>query len=91
MPPLVAEYEHLLPFPTRVHKDRLEAEGGKFMEMLKKVHITIPFLEAMTYMPRYAKYLNGLLAKKQKFEDLATVTLGEEPSFRTSFLKSQKI
>ncbi|CAL1371968.1 unnamed protein product [Linum trigynum] len=34
-PPLVAEYEPPIPLPTRVHKDQLEAECGKFMEILK--------------------------------------------------------
>ncbi|CAI0395302.1 unnamed protein product [Linum tenue] len=34
----------------------------------------------MEHMPRYAKYLKGLLAKKPKFEDLANVTIGEECS-----------
>ncbi|CAL1379646.1 unnamed protein product [Linum trigynum] len=63
-----------------MHKDRLEAECGRFMEMLKKLRITIPFLEAMVHMLRYAKYLKGLLAKKPKYKDLANVTLREECS-----------
>ncbi|CAL1360930.1 unnamed protein product [Linum trigynum] len=80
MPPQVADCKPPLPFPTRVYKDRLEAECGGFMDILKKLCITIPFLEAMVHMPRYAKYLKGLLAKKTKYEDLANVTLGEECS-----------
>ncbi|CAL1400002.1 unnamed protein product [Linum trigynum] len=78
--PLVVEYEPPLLFPMRVHKGRLEVECGTFMEILKKLHISMPFLEAMTYFPWYAKYRKGLLAKKQKFEDHATVILGEECS-----------
>ncbi|CAL1356225.1 unnamed protein product [Linum trigynum] len=42
-PPRVAEYKPPVPFPTRVHKDRLEAECGKLMEILKKLNITMPF------------------------------------------------
>ncbi|CAL1379092.1 unnamed protein product [Linum trigynum] len=79
-PPQVAEYKLPLPFPTRMYKDRLEAKCGGFMEMLKKLHITIPFLEAMVHMSRYAKYLKGLLTKNPKYEYLANVTLGEECS-----------
>ncbi|CAL1381127.1 unnamed protein product [Linum trigynum] len=50
-PPQVAEYKPPIPFPTRVHKDHLEVECGKFMEMHKKLNITMSFLEAMEYMP----------------------------------------
>ncbi|CAL1401978.1 unnamed protein product [Linum trigynum] len=72
-PPPVAEYTPPLPFPPRVHKERWEAECGGFMEMLRKLHLKIPFLEAMAHMPRYLKYLKGLLSKKPKYEDLANV------------------
>ncbi|CAL1379280.1 unnamed protein product [Linum trigynum] len=78
MPPPVAEYSPPLPFPTRVHKERLEAECEGFMEMLRKLHLNIPFLKAMAHMPRYSRYLKGCLSKKLKFEELANVTLGEE-------------
>ncbi|CAL1370609.1 unnamed protein product [Linum trigynum] len=79
-PPPMAEYTPALTFPTRVHNERMEAECGGFMEMLQKLHLNIPFLEAMAHMPRYSRYLKGLLSKKPKFEDLANVTLGEECS-----------
>ncbi|CAL1394716.1 unnamed protein product [Linum trigynum] len=77
-PSPVAKYKPPLPFPTKVYKERLEAECGGFMEMFRNLHLNIPFLEAMAHMPRYAKYLKGFLTKKPKFEDLANVTLGEE-------------
>ncbi|CAL1389181.1 unnamed protein product [Linum trigynum] len=76
-PSPMAEYKPPLPFPTRVYKERLEAECRGFMEMLRNIHFNIPFLEAMAHMPRYTKYLKGFLTKKPKFEDLANVILGE--------------
>ncbi|CAL1393671.1 unnamed protein product [Linum trigynum] len=77
---------------TRSNPTPLEAECGKFVEMLKKLNITTPFLEAMTYIRRYAKYLKGLHAKKRKFEDLATVTLSEKCSafIQNKFPKKQQ-
>ncbi|CAL1381846.1 unnamed protein product [Linum trigynum] len=71
MPPPVAEYTPPLPFRTRVHKEQLEAECRGFLEMLRKLHLNIPFFEAMAHMPRYSKYLKGLLSKKQNFQNLA--------------------
>ncbi|CAL1405838.1 unnamed protein product [Linum trigynum] len=48
--------------------------------MLRKLHLNIPFLEAMAHMPRYSRYLKGFLSKKPKLEDLANVTVGKECS-----------
>ncbi|CAL1371127.1 unnamed protein product [Linum trigynum] len=59
-PPPLAEYTPPLPFPSRVQKERLKAVCGGFMEMLRKLHLNILFLEAMAHMPRYSKYLKGL-------------------------------
>ena len=53
---------------------------GRFMEMLKKLHVNIPFIEALAKMPKYTKFLKDLLTNKKKLEDLSTVTLSEEYS-----------
>ncbi|CAL1406423.1 unnamed protein product [Linum trigynum] len=78
--PVVKEYVPKLPFPTRLHKDRLEAEFENFIAMLKKLNVQVPFLEALSQMPKYAKFLKELLSKKQKLSELATVELSEECS-----------
>jgi len=48
--------------------------------MLKKFHINISFLEAITDMPSYAKFLKDLLSNKGKLLENATVALTEECS-----------
>ncbi|XP_021995207.1 uncharacterized protein LOC110892347 [Helianthus annuus] len=48
--------------------------------MLKKLHVNISFVEALSKMPKYAKFIKDLLTNKMKLEDLATVTLSEECS-----------
>jgi len=45
-------------------KVRKEHKYGKFVEMLKKFHINIPFLEAIINMPFYTKFLKDLLSNK---------------------------
>ncbi|CAL1413408.1 unnamed protein product [Linum trigynum] len=78
--PVVKEYVPQLPFPTRLHKDRLDTEFAKFMAMLKQVNISMPFVEALSKMPKYAKFMKDLLTNKRKLGELSTVMLNEECS-----------
>ncbi|CAL1405398.1 unnamed protein product [Linum trigynum] len=78
--PVVKEHVPQLPFPTRLHKDKLETKFAKFMAMLKQLNISIPFVEALSKMPKYAKFMKDLLTNKKKLGDLSTVLLSEECS-----------
>ncbi|MBN8086381.1 hypothetical protein J0J19_23265, partial [Vibrio vulnificus] len=42
--------------------------------------MNIPFLETLTHMPKYAKFLKELVLSKKKLEEFATVPLTEECS-----------
>ena len=48
--------------------------------MLKQLHINIPFVEAISQMLTYVKFLKKLLSKKEKLEEVSEVTLNEECS-----------
>ncbi|XP_021750402.1 uncharacterized protein LOC110716074 [Chenopodium quinoa] len=61
-----------VPFP---HQAKLEKKYGKFLDILKKLHINIPFLDAISEMPSYAKFLKDMLSNKKKLEENATVAL----------------
>ncbi|CAL1370580.1 unnamed protein product [Linum trigynum] len=50
------------------------------MELMNQLHLNIPFMEAVTQMPKYAKYLKDLLTNKKKLEGVAMVSLNEECS-----------
>ena len=43
--------------------------------MLKKIEINIPFVEAITQMPNYAKFLKDILSKKKKIIEEGVVSL----------------
>ncbi|XP_022003937.1 uncharacterized protein LOC110901412 [Helianthus annuus] len=73
-------YKPTPPYPGRLMKGKDVEKYGHFMEMLKKLHVNIPFVEALAKMPKYAKFLKDLLTNKKKLEDLSTVTLSEECS-----------
>ena len=73
-------YKPPIPYAQRLVKAREEHKYDKFLEMLKKFHINILFLEAITDMPCYAKFLKDLHSNKGKLLENATVSLTEECS-----------
>ncbi|XP_039134169.1 uncharacterized protein LOC120271547 [Dioscorea cayenensis subsp. rotundata] len=42
-----------VPFPQRLAKAKLDKQFGKFLEVLKKLYINVPFTEALQQMPSY--------------------------------------
>ncbi|CAL1378637.1 unnamed protein product [Linum trigynum] len=50
------------------------------MAMLKQLDVSIPFMEALSKMPKHAKFMKDLLINKKKLGDLLTVMLSEECS-----------
>jgi len=69
-----------VPFPLMLAKPNLEAQFEKFVNMLKKIYINIPFAEALSRMPLYANFLKDILLKKRTIEGNATITLTKECS-----------
>ncbi|KAJ9535698.1 hypothetical protein OSB04_un001150 [Centaurea solstitialis] len=65
-----------VPYPARLAKAKLEAKLGKFLEMMRQLHITIPFMDAITEIPTYAKFLEDLISTKRR----SRVILSEECS-----------
>ncbi|KAJ9189474.1 hypothetical protein P3X46_000762, partial [Hevea brasiliensis] len=61
-------------------KSKLDKQFGKFLEVLKKIYINVPFIDALSQMPSYAKFLKEILSNKRKLEDHETVALTEECS-----------
>ena len=43
----VQAYKPPIPFPQRLHKSKMEGQFSKFLNMLKKIEINIPFAEAL--------------------------------------------
>jgi len=64
VPPSVKSYNPSVPYPQRTVKVREEHKYEKFLKILKKFHINIPFLEAITNIPSYVKFLKDLLSNK---------------------------
>ena len=71
----VKAYNPLVPFPQRFQKSKIEEQFSKFLNVFKKIEIIIPFLEAMTQMPQYAKFMKDILSKKRKITEEGIVIL----------------
>jgi len=73
-------YNPPLSFPQRMAKAKLDLQFGKFLKVLKKLYINIPFTETLSQMPSYAKFLKEIPSNKRKLEEHETVALSEECS-----------
>ena len=58
----------------------MDKQFGRFMDIFKKLHINIPFAEALEQMLGYVKFMKEILSKKRKLGDYETVALSEECS-----------
>ena len=67
-------------YPQSLKKNKLDKQFTKFMEVFKKLHINIPFVDALEQMPNYVKFMKDILSKKRRLSDFETVNLTEECS-----------
>ncbi|XP_022856211.1 uncharacterized protein LOC111377359 [Olea europaea var. sylvestris] len=79
-PSPVKAYVQPIPFPQRLQRKKLDNQFAKFVEIFKKLHIHIPFADAIAQMLSYAKFLKEILSNKRKLEEHETVCLNEECS-----------
>ncbi|WVZ48697.1 hypothetical protein U9M48_000116 [Paspalum notatum var. saurae] len=76
----------VLPFPPRNKKAAADEQYSKFVEVIKKLYVNIPLLDAMQ-VPTYAKYLKDILNNKKPLPSMEIVHLTEECS--TAILKKK--
>ena len=59
-----------LPYPQKKKKGATETKYKKLVNVLRSLHVNIPFTEALNEMPAYAKFLKEVLAKKRSYLNL---------------------
>ena len=69
-----------VPFPQRLKKANLDKQFLRFLDVFKKLHINIPFMEALEQMPTYVKFLKDVISRKRRLDNYETVALTEEAS-----------
>ncbi|WVZ12841.1 hypothetical protein V8G54_017371 [Vigna mungo] len=67
------DYEKPLPYPKAYSRKEREKQFERFMELFKKLEITIPFFEALQQIPSYAKFLKELITKMRKHLEEETI------------------
>ena len=78
--PGTTEPTAIIPYPQYLKKNKLDKQFAKFMEVFKKLHINIPFSDALEQMPSYVKFMKDILSKKRRLSDFETVNFTEECS-----------
>ncbi|GJT54777.1 DNA-directed DNA polymerase [Tanacetum coccineum] len=56
----------------KLKKQKKDDKDERLLSIFKQIHINLPFLEAMIYMPKGAKVLKDLLSHKEKLEKAAS-------------------
>jgi hypothetical protein len=70
---------NFLRFPHRNRRIQTNKQFGKFIEVIQKLYINIPLLDAIQ-VPTYAKYLRDILNKKRPLPTTEVIKLTEECS-----------
>ncbi|PPR94299.1 hypothetical protein GOBAR_AA26370 [Gossypium barbadense] len=83
------EYKPRVPYPNATRKDRSNEQIGKFLKLLKKLHINLLFIEALLQMPNAVKFLKELLANKRKLDERSHVELNAVCSARDETITLQ--
>lgn len=73
-------YKPVVSFPWRLIEEKVEAQFEKFVELLKNIHLNVPFTEALIQMPSYAKFLKYIISNKRKLEDHETMFMTSDSS-----------
>ncbi|XP_070007999.1 uncharacterized protein [Nicotiana sylvestris] len=69
----------LPPYPQRLAKHKNENHFKKFIDMMKRLSINMPLVEALEQMPGYAKFMKDLVTKKRSM-DCETIKMTHQVS-----------
>ncbi|GJV35846.1 reverse transcriptase domain-containing protein [Tanacetum coccineum] len=78
--PLPKPYKLKIPYPQRLRKEKMEAQYGKFLDMIRAVRINVPLIDVLAGMPNYRKFLKELVNNKHKIEQISSAFLSDESS-----------
>ncbi|GKF72723.1 hypothetical protein Tco_0208837, partial [Tanacetum coccineum] len=63
--PLPKPYKPKISYPQHLRKEKMEAQYGKFLDMIRVVRINVPLIDVLAGMPNYGKFLKELGHKQQ--------------------------
>ncbi|CAN6697919.1 unnamed protein product [Malus baccata var. baccata] len=69
-----------VPFPSRFMQTKKEEAEKDILETFRKVQVSIPLLDAIKQIPRYAKFLKELCTTRKRMSTKEVVKVGENVS-----------
>ena len=79
-----------LSFPTRNRKQAVDEQFALFVEMIKKIHVSVPLMNVL-HVPSYTKYIKDIINNKRQLPSTEVVKLTEECSAAIlDFLEKKK-
>nr|GEV64563.1 reverse transcriptase domain-containing protein [Tanacetum cinerariifolium] len=58
----------------------MEAQYGKFLDMIRAIRIKVPLVDLLAGMPNYGRFLKELVNNKQKMEQISVTFLSDKSS-----------
>ncbi|GJZ29252.1 hypothetical protein Tco_0573899 [Tanacetum coccineum] len=81
--PKPTSYQPKLPYPERMkvrENDKPSAQHSRFLKMFKQLRLEIGLKDALVKMPKFNKWLSGLLRNKEKLKEITITTVNVECS-----------
>ncbi|GJU03473.1 reverse transcriptase domain-containing protein [Tanacetum coccineum] len=78
--PIPKPYKPKIPYPQRLRKEKIKAQYGKFLDMIRAVRINVPLIDVLAGMPNYGKFLKELVSNKHKLEQISSSFLSDDSS-----------
>ncbi|XP_023767334.1 uncharacterized protein LOC111915926 [Lactuca sativa] len=76
----ILAYRPPLPFPSRAHLSLLEREHLEFIQKIKGIPINTPFIDSLSKIIEYTKFLQDLIDNRQQLKKKSKVILSEQSS-----------
>ncbi|GJU16948.1 reverse transcriptase domain-containing protein [Tanacetum coccineum] len=73
-------YKPKILYPQPLRKEKMEAQYGKFLDIIHSVRINVPLIDVLARMPNYGKFLKELISNKHKIEQISAAFLSDESS-----------
>ncbi|GJV54965.1 reverse transcriptase domain-containing protein [Tanacetum coccineum] len=78
--PIPKPYKPKMLYLQRLRKEKMKAQYGKFLDMIRAVRINVPLVDVLAGMPNYGKFLKELIRNKHKIEQISSAFLSDESS-----------
>nr|GEY11388.1 reverse transcriptase domain-containing protein [Tanacetum cinerariifolium] len=78
--PIPEAYRPKIPYSQRLRKEKMKAQYGKFLNIIRAVRINVPLVDVLAGMPKYGKFLKELVNNKHNFDRISAAFLSDESS-----------